>query len=112
MRFLLLNALIIAIVPTTDMHFMAQFALYARLEAMFVIMAFSPTPGGAGFAEFVFGGFLSDYVPRGISLIVALIWRAMAYYSYLLAGVIIIPNWIRKVINRRRIEKLEQHQEQ
>ena len=108
MRFLLLNALIIAIVPTTDMHFMAQFALYARLEAMFVIMAFSPTPGGAGFAEFVFGGFLSDYVPRGISLIVALIWRALAYYSYLLAGVVIIPNWIRKLINRRKVKKLEQ----
>ena len=107
MRFLLLNALIFAIVPSTDMHFMAQFALYARLEAMFVIMAFSPTPGGAGFAEFVFGGFLSDYVPRGISLIVALIWRVLAYYSYLLAGVIIIPNWIRKIINRRRIQKSE-----
>jgi hypothetical protein len=104
-RFLLLSALIIAIVPSTSMLFMDQFELYARLESMFVIMAFSPTPGGAGFAEFVFGGFLSDYVPEGISLIVAFIWRFMAYYSYLIAGVIIIPNWIRKLVNRKRTSR-------
>ncbi len=104
-RFLLLNALIIAIVHTTSVGFMEQFRLYARLESMFVIMAFSPTPGGAGFAEFVFGGFLSDYVPKGISLVVATLWRLIAYYSYLIAGVIIIPNWIRKIVNQRRAEK-------
>lgn len=106
LRFLLLNALIIAIVPSTSMLFMDQFELYARLESMFVIMAFSPTPGGAGFAEFVFGGFLSDYVPEGISLIVAFIWRFLAYYSYLIAGVIIIPNWIRKIVNRKRTRRV------
>lgn len=104
-RFLLLNALIIAIVHTTPIRFLEQFQLYARLESMFVIMAFSPTPGGAGFAEFVFGGFLSDYVPEGISLVVATLWRLIAYYSYLVAGVIIIPNWIRKIVNQRRAEK-------
>ena len=104
-RFLLLNALIIAIIHTTSIQFWDQFELYARLESMFVIMAFSPTPGGAGFAEFVFGGFLSDYVPEGISLIIAFMWRFLAYYSYLIIGVIIIPNWIRKIVNRRRLDK-------
>ena len=84
-RFLVLNCLIIAIVPETAMGFIEQSTLFARLESMFVIMAFSPTPGGSGFAEFVFGGFLSDYVPQGIALVIALIWRIMAYYSYLLA---------------------------
>lgn len=53
-RFLLLNCLIIALAPNPSMAFMDQFGLYARLETMFVIMAFSPTPGGAGFAELVF----------------------------------------------------------
>ena len=89
---------------TTDMHFMAQFALYARLETMFVIMAFSPSRQ-CRHLEFVFGGFLSDYA--GISLIVALIWRYWRIILYLLAG------WSLSrtgsgVINRRRVEKLEQ----
>jgi uncharacterized protein (TIRG00374 family) len=101
-RFLLLNCLIIAIVDSINFDFHTQSRLYARLQTMFVIMAFSPTPGGAGFAEIVFGGFLSDYVPTGISLIIAFIWRGMSYYAYLVAGVIIIPNWIRNIINARK----------
>jgi len=109
-RFLLLNCLIIGIVDTTATDFFTQARLYARLETMFVIMAFSPTPGGAGFAEIVFGGFLSDYVPVGISLIIAFMWRGLTYYAYLLAGVIIVPNWVRKLINKRKKKKIaKQH---
>ncbi len=110
-RFLLLNCLIIAIVDTTPTDFITQAAIYSRLETMFVIMAFSPTPGGAGFAEIVFGGFLSDYVPKGISLIIASIWRGLTYYAYLFAGVIIVPNWIRKIINQRHLKKMAQTDE-
>jgi uncharacterized protein (TIRG00374 family) len=103
-RFLLLSALIIAIVgvPPISLAFIDQLKLYARLESMFIITLFSPTPGGAGFAEFVFGGFLSDYVPRGIALVVASIWRLITYYSYLIAGVIVIPYWIRNILNERK----------
>ena len=66
------------------------------------MMAFSPTPGGAGFAEIVFNGFLSDYVPAGISIIIAFMWRGLTYYAYLIAGVVVVPNWIRNLINRRK----------
>ncbi len=106
-RFLLLNCLIIAFVPSTSTDFFTQASLYSRLETMFVIMAFSPTPGGAGFAEIVFNGFLSDYVPSGISIIIATIWRGLTYYLYLFVGVIIIPNWIRGLLNTRKKKKLE-----
>ncbi len=106
-RFLLLNCLIIAL--STDelsLTFFSQLGLYARLETMFVIMAFSPTPGGAGFAELVFFGFTSDYVSqKGIALFIAGIWRLLTYYAYLLIGAIIIPNWIRKVLNNRKRRK-------
>jgi len=104
-RFLLVNCLIIGIV-NVPLDFMTQGALYARLQTMFVIMAFSPTPGGVGFAEVVFGGFLTDYVPSGIAPIIAFIWRFLTYYLYLLVGAIIIPNWIRNVINRRKKAKV------
>ncbi len=101
-RFLLLNCLIIAFVSSTPTDFFTQFSIYARLETMFVIMAFSPTPGGAGFAEILFNGFLNDYVSDGTaSSLIAIIWRIFTYYAYLLVGVIIIPNWIRKVLNKR-----------
>lgn len=107
-RFLLLNCLIIAFVETTPLDFLAQFKLYARLETMFVIMAFSPTPGGVGIAEATFGGFVTDYLPAtgNIALTIAVLWRFLTYYSYLLIGTIIIPNWIRNLMNERKKKKL------
>jgi uncharacterized protein (TIRG00374 family) len=106
-RFLLLNALILAFVETVGRDFWAQFGLYARLETMFVIIAFSPTPGGSGFVEILFNGFMRDYVTDDTSsLVIASIWRAMAYYSYLLAGAVVIPNWIRKLLNERNKKRL------
>jgi len=68
-------------------------------------MAVSPTPGGAGFAEILFGGLLSDYVPGGISLVVASMWRAMAYYFFLLAGAIVIPQWLNGILHDRKLRK-------
>ncbi|MEM1217263.1 MAG: lysylphosphatidylglycerol synthase transmembrane domain-containing protein [Bacteroidota bacterium] len=101
-RFLLLNCLIIAFVEAIPITFWDQFALYARLETMFAIIAFSPTPGGAGFVEILFSGFLVDYVAvKTNSLVISSIWRLMTYYSYLLIGAIIIPNWIRNILNER-----------
>ncbi|MEO1514442.1 MAG: lysylphosphatidylglycerol synthase transmembrane domain-containing protein [Bacteroidota bacterium] len=106
-RFLLLNCLIIAFMPDTSLAAIEQLVLYGRLETMFVIMAFSPTPGGAGLAEIVFYGFLSDYVPgKGVALLVASIWRLLTYYLYLLIGAIIIPNWIRTVLNERKRRRM------
>jgi len=103
-RFLLLSCIIIAFTNiSTD--FWSQFALYGRLQTMYVIMQFSPTPGGAGFAEFVFEGFLSDYVPAGIALVVAFVWRLISYYFYLFAGAVVVPNWLRNVLNERKLAK-------
>ncbi len=99
-KFLLISCLIIGIVHPR-MDGMREILLYTRLQAMFVIMAFSPSPGGAGFAEFVFGGFLKDFVPlASVAVVVAFIWRLMTYYAYLAAGAIIVPNWIRKVFKK------------
>lgn len=97
-KFFLINCLIIAIVPTISLDGATQAFIYARLVAMFVIMAFSPTPGGAGLAEVALVNFTSDYVPAGIALVVALLWRGMAYYGYLLAGAFVAPAWIAEKI--------------
>jgi len=93
-KFIMINCLIIAIVPSTPIDGGTQAFIYARMVAMFIIMAFSPTPGGAGLAEMALVGFISDYVPTGIGLVVALLWRGMAYYGYLLVGSVVVPAWV------------------
>ncbi len=111
-RFLLLNCLIIAFM-NLSLDFWTQFGLYARLETMFVIIAFSPTPGGAGFVEVLFGGFLTDYVTNETyATTISTLWRLLTYYSYLLAGVIVIPNWVRKILNERRRRRQEEARQQ
>ena len=112
-RFLLLNCLIVALVPSVPVDFMTQYELYARLETMFVIIAFSPTPGGAGFVEILFNGFLTDYVTNStLSTTISTIWRLLTYYSYLIVGVIVIPNWLRNILNERNRRRREREQNQ
>jgi len=101
-RFLAINFIIVALVTTMDFDFIDHVIMLGRGEVMHIITAFSPTPGGAGIAEIIFGGFFSDYISKGLSLLAALFWRIITYYPYLIAGVIIIPNWIRQVVNNRR----------
>ncbi len=101
-KFIMINCLIIAIVPSTPIDGATQSFIYARMVAMFIIMAFSPTPGGAGLAEMALVGFISDYVPAGIGLVVALLWRGMAYYGYLLLGSVVVPAWITEKVYGRK----------
>ena len=106
-KFVMINCLIIAIVPSTPVDGATQAFIYARLVAMFIIMAFSPTPGGAGLAEMALVDFTSDYVPKGIGLVVALLWRGMAYYGYLLLGAIIVPGWVARHVGKKSILQKE-----
>jgi uncharacterized protein (TIRG00374 family) len=102
-RFLLLLAVILAFNPHISRQLTDLVQLFARLESMFLITLFSPTPGGAGFVEVLFGGFLSDYIPSStLATLTATIWRMLGYYIYLFIGAIIVPNWIRKrVISKK-----------
>lgn len=112
-RFFLLNCLIIAFIPSTSLAIFDQMALYSRLETMFVVMAFSPTPGGAGLAELAFWSFTNDYVAmKSTALSIAVLWRLLTYYLYLFVGIIIIPNWIRNILNERKRNRLRREQEQ
>lgn len=101
-KFCMMSCLIIAFVPDISKDFLTQLTIYARLEAMFVITAFSPTPGGSGLAEAAFEGFFNDFITgAGTALIVAFVWRLMAYYTYLVLGLFIIPNWLRKIVKKK-----------
>jgi glycosyltransferase 2 family protein len=91
-RFLVVNFLIMAFTPGGD-----QLLIYARQLVMWVILLISPTPGGSGVAEFVFSGFLGEFIPSGLSPALGLMWRLISYYPYLFIGVIVLPTWLRRV---------------
>jgi glycosyltransferase 2 family protein len=106
-KFLLISALIYGI-DRPNIDFTREVLLYSRLQSMFIIMAFSPTPGGAGFAEGLFYPFLSDFISNfEVATVIALIWRLMSYYAMLAIGAVIVPNWIRRVFLVNLKEKKE-----
>jgi glycosyltransferase 2 family protein len=102
LRFGLINFIIIALIEGTGKDLYSQLVLFGRNVGIYVQTAFTPTPGASGFSEIMFSGMYSDYVPVGVALLIALVWRLISYYAYLFAGVIVVPNWIRKVMKRRK----------
>jgi glycosyltransferase 2 family protein len=100
LKFAMINCLILAVSPTTPLDGFTQVFIYARMVAMYIIMAFSPTPGGAGLAEVAMAKFISDFVPVGLGVVVALMWRGLAYYGYLILGAFIVPAWINEKIRK------------
>lgn len=110
LKFLMINCLLIAIVPNTPLDGATQAFVYARMVAMFIIMAAAPTPGGAGVAELLFAALIADFVPdAGVAIVVALVWRSMAYYGYLLLGVFVVPGWVTRQLSKseQRVVKSE-----
>lgn len=91
-RFWVVNFLILAFTPVGD-----HMLIYGRQLVMWVIMLISPTPGGAGIAEFAFEGFLADFTPVGLAGLLAVLWRLLSYYPYLFVGAVVLPKWLKKV---------------
>jgi len=97
-RFWVVNFLIL--IPLINgLDFYEHILIYGRQLLMWVIMLVSPTPGGSGFAEVVFSIFLGEFIPKGLSASMALIWRLISYYPYLIIGAVILPIWIKRVFS-------------
>lgn len=96
-RFWVVNFIILAFISVND-----HLLIYARQLVMWVIMLISPTPGGAGVAEFAFEGFLSDFIPIGLGITLAFIWRLISYYPYLFIGAIILPRWVKRTHSTKK----------
>lgn len=101
LRFFVINMLIIAFSSINIFDLIDQLIIYGRSQNLYVETSFTPTPGSTGFAEYLFNGFFHDYIPVGISLVVAIIWRIITYYTYLFAGIIIVPNWINRLLKHK-----------
>lgn len=96
-RYWVVNAILMAFFTLSD-----HFLIFARQLVTWIMMIISPTPGGSGFAEIILGNFISDAIPgdpvnaSGVAIAIAIIWRIISYYPYLIIGAFIVPVWIRK----------------
>jgi len=90
-RYLTVNFLILMFVTSND-----QFLIFVRQMLMWVILLVSPTPGASGIAEYGFTVFLGEFLPDGISSSLAFLWRLISYYPYILAGMFVLPVWLRR----------------
>lgn len=70
--------------------------VFGKQVIMGIIVLLSPTPGGSGLAEFIFNDFLGMYVAPGLAPAIALLWRLLSYYPYILIGAILLPRWVRR----------------
>ncbi len=96
-RYWVVNALLMAFFAVND-----HLLIFARQLVMWIMMLVSPTPGGSGFAEFVFKEFLGDFIPvAGLIAVIALLWRLITYYLYLIVGVIVVPSWIKSKFGKK-----------
>lgn len=97
-RFLVVNALFFGFVPSADP---AQWIIFAREFVLWVVLMVSPTPGGSGLSEWLFSEYYGDLVgTAGMALIMAIFWRIISYYVYLIIGACIVPGWIKNTYNR------------
>jgi uncharacterized membrane protein YbhN (UPF0104 family) len=101
-RYWVVNAILLAFFTVND-----HFLIFARQLVTWIMMIISPTPGGSGFAEIILSNYISDAIPvapsdvKSIALAIAIIWRIITYYPYLIIGISIVPAWIeRKFISR------------
>jgi uncharacterized protein (TIRG00374 family) len=82
-----------------------HFLIFARQLIMWIIMLVSPTPGGSGFAEFVFSKYLGEFLPgAGVAVAMAMLWRLVSYYPYLFVGTVLVPRWITCHFRKKKSE--------
>ncbi|NDW10543.1 lysylphosphatidylglycerol synthase transmembrane domain-containing protein [Dysgonomonas sp. 520] len=100
-RYLVVNAIFMAFFQVSD-----NLLVFARQFVMWILMVVSPTPGGSGFTEFIFKGYLAEFIPVvGLVPVIVLLWRLLTYYNYLFIGSILVPKWAAKAFGKNAEEK-------
>lgn len=97
-RFFVVNFLLLTFVTSGIDHLM----VYAKQLVMWVILLISPTPGSSGVAEFMFPIFFKDFITEGTAPLLGFLWRLLTYYPYIIAGSIVLPFWLKRVLKRRK----------
>lgn len=93
-RYLVISFVFQAFVPLSLQEHML---LLSKQFILWMFLRIAPTPGGSGVAEWAFGELLGTFAASGILLgAMAVLWRLIGYFPYLLIGAILLPSWINK----------------
>ena len=101
-RYWIVNTLIITFFGISLLNWESHVMVFGKQLVMWIMMLISPTPGGSGFAEYVFKEFLSNFIPIGTGVTLAFFWRLISYYPYLFIGAFLVPKWVKKHFVPRR----------
>ena len=85
--------------------------IVARQLVMWVFLLVSPTPGSSGVAEWLLDLFLApwfDTAPSPLApAMTMLLWRMATHFLYLCAGVLVVPEWMRRTRSRKAVRSSE-----
>lgn len=96
-RYLVVNALFWGFCPDSS-----ALLVFSRQFVVWVVLMVSPTPGGSGVSEWLFTEYYGDLIGSAqIALIMAIIWRIISYYTYLIAGSLLLPLYFGKKSQNR-----------
>lgn len=101
-RYFIVNCLIAAF---TTLTFADHGFILSRHVILWIILLIGFTPGAAGVAEVAFLGFYAFFIPKTVS-IVAILWRMVTYYPYLILGVFFLPRWLKRVFKKSSISQV------
>ena len=73
-RYTIVNCLVMAFTNAPAENFI----IFGKQVVMGIIILFTPTPGGSGFAEFMFTKYLGEFIPFGLSASLGLLWRLIS----------------------------------
>lgn len=93
-RYLVINAVMNAFL---NLGFLDNITILGKQLILWLFMLVSPTPGGSGIAEYAFGELLANFSQSALLLAaLALIWRLISYFPYLLIGSLLLPSWVKR----------------
>ncbi|MCH5347296.1 MAG: flippase-like domain-containing protein [Muribaculaceae bacterium] len=96
-RYLVVNALFWGFAPAAN-----QLVVLGRQFVVWIVLMISPTPGGSGVSEWLFTQYYGDLLPNpSIALIIALFWRIISYYVYLIIGAFLVPTWFARKTKKK-----------
>lgn len=75
--------------------------IFARQFPIWMVMLLPITPGGIGVAEIAYSALMCDFIDPQLVGTFSVVWRAITYYPYLIAGVIILPRWVKRVYSSK-----------
>lgn len=101
-RYMVVNALFLAFVPSANPE---QWIILARQFIVWVLLIVSPTPGGAGISEWLFTEVYGSLIPTvALALFMAVCWRIISYYVYLIIGCCILPKWLKDSFTKKSVK--------